>query len=188
MFDEFLYNVYRSIRLDKSLYAESKSFGNTSLYFAVIIMILCGLGGGIAKNSVIDFYDLYELYFIQPSNIYLSGVANLFPWLLWSSLIYILGTKIFPEKDNNIGFKHVLILVGYAHAPILFRYFVFIPKLIIPIIFVTEVWFLISLTIGIKEILNYKTKMKSFGIVLLSLLIITIFGYLLMSQIDINIS
>ena len=185
MFDEFLYNVYRSIRLDKSLYTDSKSFGNTSLYFAIIIMILCGLGGGIAKNSVIDLYDLY---FIQPSNIYLSGVANLFPWLLWSSLIYILGTKIFPEKDNNIGFKHILILVGYAHAPILFRYFVFIPKLIIPIIFVTEIWFLISLTIGIKEILNYKTKMKSFGIVLLSLLIITIFGYLLMSQMDIKIT
>lgn len=185
MFDEFLYNVYRSIRLDKSLYAESKNFGNTSLYFAIIIIILCGLAGGIAKNSVIDLYDLY---FIQTSNIYLSGIANIFPWVLWSILIYILGTKIFSEKDNNVSFKHILILVGYAHAPILFRCFVFIPKLIMPIIFITEIWFLISLTIGIKEILNYKTKMKSFGIVLLSLLIITIFGYFLMSQIAINIS
>ena len=130
MFDEFLYNVYRSIRLDKSLYAEPKSFGSTSLYFAAIIMILCGIAGGIAKNSVID---LHNLYFIQSSNIYLSGIANLFPWVLWSFLIYILGVKVFAEKDKNINFKTILIVVGYAHAPILFRYFVFIPKLIMPI-------------------------------------------------------
>jgi len=64
----------------------------------------------------------------------------------------------------------------------LFRYFIFIPKLIIPIIFITELWFLLSLTIGVREVFNYRTKMKSFGIVLIVLLIISILGYFLMSQ------
>tara|TARA_E500000331_G_C16957655_1_gene583471 strand:+ start:158 stop:712 length:555 start_codon:yes stop_codon:yes gene_type:complete len=178
MFDEFLFNVYRSIRLDKSLYQESKTFENTSLYFSIIIMILCGVAGAVAKNSVIGLYDLY---FIPKSNIYLAGAASLFPWVLWSALIYLLGVKIFGEKNKNISFKNVLILVGYAHAPMLFRYFVFIPELIVPIIFITEIWFLISLTIGIKNVLNYQTNWKSIGITLISLLIITTLGALLMS-------
>jgi|TARA_B110000438_G_scaffold242343_1_gene241868 hypothetical protein len=178
MFDEFLFNIYRSIRLDKSLYQESKTFANTSLYFTVIIMILCGIAGGVAKNSIIT---LHNLNFIQQSSIYSAGIANIFPWALWSVLIYLLGVKVFGEKNKNISFKNILIVVGYAHAPMLFRYFIFIPKLIMPIIFITEIWFLVSLTIGIKEVLNYKTKWKSIGVILISLLIITTLGILLMS-------
>ena len=179
MFDDFLYNVYRSIRLDKSLYKDPKSFENLSLYYSALIMILCGIAGGLAKNSVIESYNLH---FIQATSIYYSGLANLFPWILWSFLVYIIGVKIFPENEIRINFKKVLIIVGYAHAPILFRYFIFVPKLIIPIIFITELWFLLSLIIGVREVFNYRTKMKSFGIVLIVLLIISILGYFLMSQ------
>jgi hypothetical protein len=42
MFAEFLNIVFKSIKLDKSLYSDSKNFGEASVYFAGLIMILDG--------------------------------------------------------------------------------------------------------------------------------------------------
>ena len=179
MFDDFLYNVYRSIRLDKNLYKEPKNFENISLLYAAIIVILCGLAGGLAKNSVVQFSNLG---LIPTTNIIVSAFANIFPWLIWTFLIYVIGVKIFPETKTSADFKKILITVGYAQAPCLFRFFTYIPEIIVPIILLTEIWFLVSLIVGVREILNYNSSIKSTGVVALTLLIITIFGFLLLSQ------
>ena len=42
MFGEFLNIIFKSIKLDKSLYSDSKNFGEASIYFAGLIMILDG--------------------------------------------------------------------------------------------------------------------------------------------------
>ena len=43
MFGEFLSIILKSIKLDKTLYSDSKNFGEASVYFAGIIMILDGI-------------------------------------------------------------------------------------------------------------------------------------------------
>ena len=48
MFGEFLNIIVRSLKLDKSLYKESKYFGEAGLYFAGLIMILDGVAGAVA--------------------------------------------------------------------------------------------------------------------------------------------
>ena len=53
MFGEFLNIVFKSIKLDKSLYTDNKNFGEASIYFAGLIMILDGIAGTIATNTVI---------------------------------------------------------------------------------------------------------------------------------------
>ena len=53
MFGEFLNIVFKSIKLDKSLYSDNKNFGEASIYFAGLIMILDGMAGAVAANTVI---------------------------------------------------------------------------------------------------------------------------------------
>ena len=53
MFGEFLDIVFRSIKLDKSLYKDNKNFGEASIYFAGLIMILDGIAGAVAALSLI---------------------------------------------------------------------------------------------------------------------------------------
>jgi hypothetical protein len=45
MFGEFLSIVFKSIKLDKSLYSDNKNFGEAAIYFAGLIMILDGVAG-----------------------------------------------------------------------------------------------------------------------------------------------
>ena len=160
MFGEFLSIVVRSIKLDKSLYKDSKSFSEASIYFAGIIMILDGIAGAVAANTIIK------------TAIAMSGLTAIVTWFIWSLFIFVIGVKLFPDKETKIPFKKILIGVGFAHAPGLLRFFAITPDLMIPIIFLTQFWIFAGLIISTKQILNLKSNFKAFGIVFLSFLII----------------
>jgi hypothetical protein len=53
MFGEFLNIIFKSIKLDRTLYSDNKNFGEASIYFAGMIMILDGMAGAVAANTVI---------------------------------------------------------------------------------------------------------------------------------------
>ena len=160
MFAEFLNIIFKSIKLDRSLYSDSKNFGEASIYFAGLIMILDGIAGAVAANTIIK------------TAIAMSGLTAILTWFIWSILIFVIGVKLFPDKQTKVTFKKVLTGVGFAHAPGLLRFFAITPELMIPIIFLTQFWIFASLIISTKQILNLKSNLKSFGIVFLSFLII----------------
>ena len=160
MFGEFLNIIVRSLKLDKSLYKESKYFGEAGLYFAGLIMILDGVAGAVAANTIIK------------TAIGISGLTAILTWFVWSIFIYVIGVKIFPDKETKVPFKKILIAIGYAHAPGIVRFFAVTPELVVPIIFLTQLWIFASLIVSTKQILNLKSNFKSFGIVFLSFLII----------------
>ena len=160
MFAQFLDIVFKSLKLDKSLYKDQKYFGEAAIYFAGLIMILDGVAGAVAANSIIK------------TSIGISGLTAILTWLVWAIFIYVIGVKIFPDKESKISFKKVLIAVGYAHAPGLIRFFAVTPDLVLLIVFLTQFWIFASLIISTKQILNLKSNINAFGVVFLSFLII----------------
>jgi len=160
MLGEFLNIVFKSIKLDKSLYSDNKNFGEASVYFAGLIMILDGIAGAVAANNIIK------------TAVAMSGLTAIVTWVLWSVLVFVIGVKIFPDKQTKAPFKKVLTAVGFAHAPGLLRFFAVTPDLMIPIILLTQFWIFAALIISTKQILNLNSNFKSFGIVFLSFLII----------------
>ena len=160
MFAQFLSIVFSSIKLDRSLYSDSKFFGEAGIYFAGLIMILDGVAGAVAANSFVK------------TSIGISGLTAIFTWLIWAIFIYVIGVKLFSDKETKVTFRKILVAVGYAHTPGLLRFFAVIPEFVIPIVFLTQFWIFASLIIATKQILNLKSSFKAFGIVFLSFLII----------------
>jgi hypothetical protein len=160
MFGEFLSIIVRSIKLDKTLYKDNKNFGEAAIYYAGLIMILDGIAGAVAANTIIK------------TAVALSGLTSILTWFVWALFIFVVGVKLFPDKESKVPFKKILIGVGFAHAPGLLRFFAVTPDLMIPIIFLTQLWIFAGLIISTKQILNLKSNFKSFGIVFLSFLII----------------
>ena len=160
MFAQFLDIIFKSIKLDKSLYKNQKYFGEAAIYFAGLIMILDGVAGAVAANTIIK------------TSIGVSGLTAILTWLIWAIFIYVIGVKIFPDKETKIPFKKVLITVGYAHSPGLLRFFAVTPDLVLLIVFLTQFWIFASLIIATKQTLNLKSNFKATGVVFLSFLII----------------
>ena len=126
MFGEFINIIFKSIKLDKSLYSDNKNFTEASIYFAGLIMILDGIAGAVAANTVIK------------TAVAMSGLTAILTWFVWAILIFVIGVKIFPDKQTKVPFKKVLTAIGFAHAPGLLRFFAVTPDLMIPIIFLTQ--------------------------------------------------
>jgi len=160
MLGEFLTIFSKSLKLDKSLYKDSRYFGEAGIYFAGLIMILDGVAGAVAANTIVK------------TAIGISGITAILTWFVWAIFIYVIGVKLFPDKESKVPFKKILIGVGYAHSPGLLRFFAVTPDLMIPIIFLTQFWIFAGLIISTKQVLNLKSNIKSFGIVFLSFLII----------------
>jgi len=160
MFAQFLDIIFRSLKLDKSLYKDSRYYGEAAVYFAGLIMILDGVAGAVAANSIVK------------TSIGISGLTAILTWFVWAILVYVIGVKIFPDNENKIPFKKVLITVGYAHSPGLIRFFAVTPDLVVLVIILTQFWIFASLIISTKQILNLKSNFKAFGIIFLSFLII----------------
>ena len=129
MLAEFLNIFFKSLKLDKSLYRDNRYFGEAAIYFAGLIMILDGVAGAVAANTIIK------------TSIGLSGLTAILTWFLWSIFIFVIGVKIFPDKDQKVPFKKILVSVGYAHSPGLIRFFAVTPELVIPVIFLTRLSF-----------------------------------------------
>ena len=82
MFGEFLNIIFKSIKLDKTLYSDNKNFTEASIYFAGIIMILDGIAGAVAANTIIK------------TAIAMSGITAIITWLIWAIFIYVIGVKL----------------------------------------------------------------------------------------------
>ena len=93
MFGEFLNIIFKSIKLDKTLYSDNKNFAEASIYFAGIIMILDGLAGAVAANTIIK------------TAIAMSGITAIITWLILAIFIYVIGVKLFPDKQTKVSFK-----------------------------------------------------------------------------------
>ena len=173
MLAEFLTIFSKSLKLDRSLYRDNRYFGEAGIYFAGLIMILDGVAGAVAANTIVK------------TSIGISGITAILTWFVWAIFIYVIGVKLFPDKETKVPFKKMLIGVGYAHAPGLLRFFAVTPDLMIPIIFLTQFWIFAGLIISTKQILSLKSNFKSFGIVFLSFLIIAFLSIsFVMSRID----
>ena len=173
MFAQFLSIVFSSIKLDRSLYSDNKFFGEAGIYFAGLIMILDGVAGAVAANTFVK------------TSIGVSGLTAIFTWLIWAIFIYVIGVKLFSDKESKVTFRKILIAVGYAHAPGLLRFFAVVPEFVVPIIFLTQFWIFASLSIATKQVLNLKSTFKAFGIVFLSFLILAFLSIsFVMSRMD----
>ena len=100
MFAQFLSIVFSSIKLDRSLYRDNRFFGEAGIYFAGLIMILDGVAGAVAANSIIK------------TSIGISGLTAILTWLIWAIFIYVIGVKLFADKETKITFKKILIAVA----------------------------------------------------------------------------
>ena len=97
MFAQFLDIIFKSIRLDKSLYRDPRYFGEAAIYFAGLIMILDGVAGAIAANSIVK------------TSIGISGLTAILTWLVWAIFIYVIGVKYFLIKKIKSHLKKFLL-------------------------------------------------------------------------------
>ncbi|MFL2639876.1 MAG: hypothetical protein ACJ0OL_00910 [Dehalococcoidia bacterium] len=98
----------------------------------------------------------------------ISIIGNLISFVVWATVIYIIGTKLFPTSNARVGFLGMLRSLGFANAPQLFAFASLIPtvgqifQLVIPL------WGISAMVVAVKQSLDFDTTFKAVGVVLLA--------------------
>ena len=161
MFGEFLNILLRSIKLDKSLYKDNKNFGEASIYYALLIILLGSIISIIPNSSFLNYMNLqFDLGQIKGPSLKAIIISSFLIWVIKTAYLYFVGIILFPNKKTNCSFRKLIILVAFAQSPLLLNFIVF-DEVLLFFILISYTWYNISLIIGLNIILNYNNYIKT---------------------------
>ena len=152
MKSSFLNRIYRAIKIDPNLYEEVEHDKSATIQAASVV-ILSSLAAGIGAIH------------LGVSNFILGPLLSLESWYFWAFLIFIVGTKLFPDNVTKSDHGELLRTIGFSSAPGLIRVFGFTPELMTVTFIGSSLWMLACMVVGVRQALDYKSLWKAFGVV-----------------------
>ena len=185
MLGEFLHIIFKSIKLDKSLYGDSKNFSEASIYFAIIIILLMSIismvPGSVLYQHMGSILGITEV--MKGPSFRSIIIMSFAVWLVKTAYLYFIGVVMFPSKSTKCNFRKLLVMVAYANAPFIF-YILILDITFIYLTFVIYLWYSLTLIIGMKQVLKYENYFKPIVISLTPQCILLIYFLNLASKIN----
>ena len=148
----FVNRIIRACKLDSNLYEEVEADKSATLQ-AALVVVLSSLAAGVGAIH------------LGASNFLLGPLVSLASWYFWAFLIYIVGTKLFPDTQTKSDHGELLRTIGFSSAPGLIRVFGFTPELMSVTFIGSSFWMLACMVVGVRQALDYKSLWKAFGVV-----------------------
>ena len=101
--NNFIKRIFRAIKIDPELYEEVEHDKSATLQAAAVV-ILSSLAAGVGAIH------------LGVSNFILGPLISLASWYFWAFLIFIVGTKLFPDKQTKSDHGELLRTIGFSSA------------------------------------------------------------------------
>jgi len=150
--------IIRACKLDVSLYEEVEA-DQTATFQAALVVVLSSLAAGVGAIS------------LGASNFLMAPILSLVSWYVWAYLIYIIGAKLFPEKNTKADHGQLLRTIGFSSAPGLIRIFGFTPDLMSITFIGAGIWMLVAMVIAVRQALDYQSTWRAIGVVVIGFLV-----------------
>ena len=158
MESQFLNRIIRACKLDANLYEEVEA-DKTATIQAASVVVLSSLAAGVGALS------------LGASNFLMAPILSLISWYIWAYLIYLIGTKLFPEPTTQADHGQLLRTIGFSSAPGLIRVFGFTPELMSITFIGGGIWMLIAMIIAVRQALDYQSTWRAIGVVVIGFLV-----------------
>jgi hypothetical protein len=155
---QLLDRMIRAARLDSKIYTEVET-DTTATRQALIIVLLYSICSGIGFG----FADLLtlgtEYFFVRMFTVLVGALVF---WLLWSRIIYFVGTTLFrgPKAPwrSIATYSELLRSIGFSATPGVLMIFTFVPFPVGGIIsIVAGVWMFTATVIAVRQALDFST-------------------------------
>ncbi len=161
MLSEIFKIIISILKLDKNFFKDKKNFGQASIYFAILLILIGAIISIIPNSSFLTYMGShFELGIIKGPSLRVIIITSLVMWFIKTTYLFFVGTILFPSVKTSCGYRKILILVAYCQVP-LFLNLIIISPILLYLAIVTYCWYNISLIIGLKIILNYDGYLKT---------------------------
>jgi hypothetical protein len=167
----FTDRLWRAAKLDNQLYEEVEA-DQGALGQAMLVVVLSSLAAGLGGLTEGGTGGL------------LVGTAGaLAGWYIWAWLIYLIGTRWFPEPQTQADAGELLRTIGFSSSPGLIRVLGVVPGLAILVNLVASIWMLIAMIIAVRTALDYRSTWRAIGVCLVGWFIQTVLLLMLLAMV-----
>lgn len=155
--------IIKSLKFDKQVYLDAKNspgFLRSSLLIVLLVSFCTGIG---------------TIYLTNDSSIFRDLLSSVIGWLIWTSIIFLIGVKI---MKNSATFSQLARTLGLAYSPGVLNIFGLLHFISIPLLAITSVWTVISFIYALKHALEISAE-RAFLISVLSFIPYILFRSLL---------
>ena len=141
--EQLMNRMMRAARLEPALYEEVEA-EEASLEQALAVVLISSLAAGIGGLRVGGL-----------SGLIVGVIGALFGWVVWTGIVYIIGTNLLPGKKTQTDMPEMLRTLGFASAPGVIRVLGIIPGLGFLTAFIASIWSLAAMVIAVRQALDY---------------------------------
>jgi hypothetical protein len=141
--------MLRAAKLDAELYEEVER-DTAAMGQAIGVVLLASVAAGIGSLWHGGLLGLIG-----------TALWDVVGWLVWSLVIYFLGTRVFPEEQTEADYGQLLRTIGFAYAPGLIRIVGIIPFLHWIVNPIAWIWVVAAMVVAVRQALDYQTTGKA---------------------------
>jgi hypothetical protein len=94
-------------------------------------------------------------------------VSALMAWVIWSGIIFLVGTKLMPEPQTRADIGQVLRALGFAASPGVLNVLGIVPLFGWIVRLAVMVWQIVATVIAVRQALDYQTTGKAIVVCLI---------------------
>ena len=151
----FVERVIGAAKLDVSVYEEVEA-DKTATGQAMLVVILAAIMSGIAELGSKGWAGMVA-----------GTVAALIAWFVWSSLTFLIGTKMLPEPETKSDVGELLRTTGFAQAPGILYVLGGVPLVGVVLAFLIWCWNVAAFVVGVRQALDYRSTGRAIAVVLM---------------------
>lgn len=163
----FVERLVRAAKLDVTLYEEVENdtaATGQALGVVVLSSVAAGIGSGAGVRGLV-----------------FGTVASLLGWAFWAWITYLIGTRWLREPATHADWGQLARTIGFAQAPGLLRVVGVIPFLHGFVFFVTALWTLVAVVIGVRQALDFTSTLRAVAVCFLGWLVQVVLSALVMT-------
>jgi hypothetical protein len=123
---------------------------------AVGVLVLASVSSGIGW-----------IFYGGLTGIVTNAFFSILGLVVWSVIIWLVGTKLMPEPTTKADFPETFRVLGFAAAPGLLSFVTIIPILGWLLLLAIIVWQIAAMIVAVKAVLDYSTVGKAIVVVLI---------------------
>ncbi len=156
-------------KLDVGTYEEVEA-DTTATVQAMAVVLISSIAAGIGGIG------------LGISGLVRLTLAALVSWILWASLVWVIGTKLLPEPETKASVGELLRTTGFSSSPGVLRILGFIPLIGWLINLLVAIWMLIAMVIAVRQALDFRSTARAVGVCLIGWLVSMILFWILMPK------
>lgn len=151
--------VVGAMKLDENAF-EDVERDPTAIGQAVGVIVLAAVAAGIGN-----------IYWGGLTGIVTGALMSILSFLIWSAIVWLVGTKVLPEPTTNADFPQTFRTLGFAASPGLASVITIIPLLGYLLMFLIWLWQIAAMVVAVKAVLDYSTVGKAVVVVLIGFVV-----------------